>query len=67
MGTNSGAMPNLSRHKTRKRPVDVRELVSTAIVRSSSSGLALKRATDATGPSEMMPMPPTIRYGLLPR
>ncbi len=61
IGTKSGSMPNTSRHSSPVRPADVRELVSTAMQRSCSIGREVKIATDATGPSEMMPMPGTIR------
>ena len=52
IGMNSGSIANRSRHRTRSRAFDVRELVSAAIVRMSWTSLAVNIATDATGPSD---------------
>src|SRR5215813_10258118 len=62
-----GSMPQSSRHSTRVSPADVRELVSSPIRLTSSSGTRVKSATDATSPLEMMPRPGTIRYATGPR
>ena len=52
-------MPKWRAHSTAKSATDVRELVSSATVRTRSIGTLVKTATDATGPSEPMAMPGT--------
>ena len=54
-------MSNHRAHKTRNSAIDVRELVSTAIDRISAVGTLVKIATDATGPSDAMETPGTMR------
>jgi len=59
VGTNSGAMRYRRSHNTRMRVADVRELVSSAMWRMSSTGRRVKSATEATGPREPIPTPGT--------
>src|SRR4051794_9402029 len=51
----------------RNSPFDVRELVSAAIVWTSSSGVRQNSATDATSPSDAIARSGTIRYDSWPR
>ena len=54
-------MSNQRAHSTRSSAIDVLELVSSAIDRMCSVGTLLKIATDATGPSDAIDTPGTIR------
>ena len=61
MLTRRGSISNQRAHSTRSSATDVRELVSSAMDRISSVGTLLKIATDATGPSEAIDTPGTMR------
>ena len=58
--TNTGAIPKCRAHSTRVNATDVRELVSSAMVRTCSIGTDVKSATDATGPSDATAQPGTM-------
>ena len=57
---NFGSISNHCAHKTRNKATDVRELASTAIVRTAAIGRLAKTATDATGPSDVIATSGTI-------
>ena len=57
----SGAMSNRRAHRMRVSAADVRDDVSSASVRTSRIGSRVKSATDATGPSDPMQTPGTMR------
>ena len=54
-------MPQRRAHRMRVSATDVRELMSSASVAIRSTGTRLKTATDATGPSDPMATPGTMR------
>ncbi len=60
-GTNAGAMPKRRAQRIRVSTADVRDDVSSAIDRTSRIGLRVNSATDATGPSDPMQTPGTMR------
>src|SRR5712692_1865945 len=55
-------MRNSRAHSMRASAIDVRELASIAIDRTSDIGLEVYNATDATGPREGMARSGTILY-----
>ncbi len=62
MGSKAGLIPNRSTHSTRRSAFDVRELTSAAIDRMRFGGTDVNSATEATGPSDAIAMPATMRY-----
>ena len=62
ISVNSGEMSNQRGHNTFNNATEVREPLSSAIERTFEIGFRLNKATDATGPSDAMATPGTIRY-----
>ncbi len=58
---NIGRILNSRAQRTRTSATDVRELVSSAIERTSRIRFRVNSATDATGPREAIETPGTIR------
>ena len=56
----TGAMPQSFAQRIRVRATDVRELMSSASVRTRSIGTVVKIATESTGPSDPMAISGTI-------